>query len=34
KFALSYKNDGTILKLDIDPVTQNCLSIKLFADTN
>jgi hypothetical protein len=33
KYALSYKNDGTILKLDVDPVTQNCLSIKLFAES-
>lgn len=33
KYALSYKNGGTILKLDIDPTTQNILSIKLFAET-
>lgn len=32
KYALSYKSAGTILKLDVDPVSQNVLSIKLYAD--
>lgn len=33
KYAMSYKSGGTILKLDVDPTTQNILSIKLFAET-
>ncbi|MDF2715342.1 MAG: hypothetical protein K0R28_2267 [Paenibacillus sp.] len=31
-YALHYKADGTILKLDIDPKTEAIQSIKLFAD--
>ncbi|TNJ65273.1 hypothetical protein FE784_15745 [Paenibacillus hemerocallicola] len=32
-YALHYKADGTILKLDIDPKTEAIQSIKLFADS-
>lgn len=32
-YALQYKAEGTILKLDIDPKTETIQSIKLFADS-
>ncbi|WP_166246469.1 hypothetical protein [Paenibacillus turpanensis] len=32
KYVLSYKGNGTILKLDIDPKTDTIQSIKLFAN--
>lgn len=33
QYALQYKADGTILKLDVDPKNKTIQSIKLFADT-